>query len=111
MLARAFSSWGRLVGWGRESVPEDRRVWVRHPCAVETTLRPAGDPGTERVDARVMDISQGGIQLTVNRPFESGDLLSVELPGPEQSPACTVLTYVVRVDEIGPTAWSLGCTF
>src|SRR5215469_16039595 len=98
MLARALASWNRLVRrqWGDRSPDEDRRVWVRFPSGLETTLQPARGPDGPRLGARVRDVSRGGILLVVDRPFEAGELLSVELPAAEGQPPSTVLACVVR---------------
>jgi hypothetical protein len=86
----------------------ERRVWVRQACDLETSLQPAAGAGG-RCLARVRDVSLGGLQLTVNRRFEAGSLLCVDLPGDRS--ATSVLAYVVRVQAAGPSEWSLGCTF
>jgi hypothetical protein len=113
MLARALASWARMVRWGRGGCPpeEDRRVWVRFPSGLETTLQPARGPDGPRLGARVQDVSCGGIQLVVDRPFEAGDLVSVELPAAEGGPSSTVLACVVRSAAADGGAWSVGCTF
>ena len=80
MLARALASWNRLVRWRRVKHvgEEDRRVWVRFPSGLDTALRPGGGPDGPRLGARVQDVSRGGIQLLVDRPFEPGELVSVD---------------------------------
>ncbi len=113
MLARALASWNRLVGWGQggQAPAEDRRVWVRFPSGLETTLQAARGPDGPRLGAQVRDVSRGGIHLVVDRPFEPGELLSVELPAAEGQVPSTVLACVVRVAEADDGAWSVGCTF
>src|SRR4051812_16340027 len=98
MLLRALSSWGGRAGRRQEAkaVAEgERRIWVRHPCAVEATCRTANDPGPAALAARVGNVSRGGINLTVGQEFVVGELLSVELPNGGDEPTCTVLAYVV----------------
>jgi hypothetical protein len=112
MLARALASWNRLVRWRVRHAPEeDRRVWVRFPSGLQTALRPAGGPDGPRLGARVQDVSRGGIRLVVDRPFEAGELLSVELPEAEGRPPSTVLACVVRAAAAEGGAWLVGCTF
>ena len=113
MLARALASWNRLVRWGRgeHSPGEDRRVWVRFPSGLETTLQPARGLDGPRLGARVQDVSRGGIRLVVDRPFEAGELLSVELPAAEGHAPSTVLACVVRAAAGDGGSWSVGCTF
>ncbi len=113
MLARALASWNRLVYGDRGGRPpeEERRVWVRFPSGLETTLQPANGPDGPRLGARVRDVSRGGIHLVLDRPFEAGEMLSVELPAAEGQPPSTVLACVVRASEAEGGAWSVGCTF
>jgi hypothetical protein len=113
MLARALASWSRLVSWRRvkHAGEEDRRVWVRFPSGLETALRPAGGPDGPRLGTRVQDVSRGGIQLLVDRPFEAGELLSVELPEAGGQAPSTVLACVVWATPVEGGPWSVGCTF
>jgi hypothetical protein len=114
MLQRALRSWGRFVGWPSKPAPavlEERRVWLRYPCNLQTTVQPANVPETVRLSGRVLDISRGGIKLRVNQPFEPGALLSVDLPGENGTSSSTVLAYVVRVAAQPGSEWSVGCTF
>lgn len=113
MFQRVLRTWGRLVG--RQPAPaavaEDRRVWVRYPCDLETTLRPANEPQPQRLSARVLDISRGGVHLLVNEHLEPGDLLNVDLPGASEQYPSSALAYVVRVSARPGGEWSVGCTF
>jgi hypothetical protein len=113
MLARALASWNRLVRWRRVKHvgEEDRRVWVRFPSGLDTALRPGGGPDGPRLGARVQDVSRGGIQLLVDRPFEPGELVSVELPAAEGRAPATVLACVVRAAAAEGGPWAVGCTF
>ncbi len=117
--AEPVSLWRRIVDWrtrGRraESLqdPEvERRVWVRFPVSLETTCQQAKAENQERLSAKVRNISRGGINLEVDRPFEAGTLLSVELPGPGEKSSYKALAYVIHATPQNEDAWSLGCTF
>jgi hypothetical protein len=119
MFARAVTIYRRLLGGkpqcdsadAGQAVEEDRRVWVRHPANLETTCQPAADPDGNRFPARVRNISLGGISLLVNRRFDTGELLSVELPGPAEGSTYTVLACVVHASQQAENDWVLGCTF
>ncbi len=113
MFQRVLRSWNRLVGRPASpaAVAEDRRVWVRYPCQLETTFRPAHEPAPDRLAARVQDISLGGINLVVDRRLDPGSLLSVDLPGADGRHPSTTLAYVVRVGPLEDGSWSAGCTF
>jgi c-di-GMP-binding flagellar brake protein YcgR len=95
---------------------EERRIWVRFPCDVETRCEPANGPAAvaaeeERLSARIRDVSLGGIALVANRSYQPGTLLSVELPVAEGEPATTVLACVVHVQSQEAGEWLLGCSF
>jgi hypothetical protein len=109
MFSRAFSSVGRLLGLGQPRDPdEERRVWGRLECDIETSIEPAsGGAESFPLPARVRNISRGGINLTVGCPFEPGSLVSVRLP---VEGGTEVLACVVRCEQDG-RVWGLGCTF
>src|SRR5690242_3805741 len=119
MFERTVSFWKRLLGRqapaegasGVQQAEEERRVWVRYPADLETTVQAAGSPDAVRLSARVRNVSLGGVSLAVDRPFEPGDLLSVELPGATEQTRCNVLACVVHVGEMPEGGWVLGCTF
>jgi len=59
------------------------RIYERKPCDLPTTCRPATahDLNETRWAATVVDISLGGVRITLQRRFEKGTGLAVELPG------------------------------
>ena len=118
MFERTFSFWRRLVSRGPRPAPPpvpvpdtDRRVWGRFPADVEVLYHPAGVAGETPSYAKVKDISKGGINLLVNRKFETGDLLSIDLPRSGDPATHTVLGCIVRVIPEGGDAWAVGCVF
>ena len=57
----------------------------------------------------MQDISRGGLNLQVNRAFEPGSILSVDVPlGPDLAPR-SLLVKVVHAQNQGSGKWSLGC--
>jgi c-di-GMP-binding flagellar brake protein YcgR len=114
MFARTKTLWQRLVcnsTDGGVAVAEERRVWVRHPAELNTTCQAADGTGSEPLSAVVRNISQGGISLLLGQPFEPGEMLSIELPGPGEGTNYTVLACVVHVSAQGDDEWIVGCTF
>jgi hypothetical protein len=116
MFQSTLSSLGQVIGWRRARaerppVQEERRIWVRYPCDVEATCQPVDAPDSQRLSARVRNVSQGGINLQLPSRVETGSLLSVELPRGDGLGASTVLAYVVRVAPEDEGEWSVGCTF
>jgi c-di-GMP-binding flagellar brake protein YcgR len=106
--------WRRLTGKSLQTptaTAEERRVWIRYPADLQTTYKPAGAPASSRLSARVRNISLGGVNLIGNRPFQPGELLSVELPAHDGDLSSNVLACVVHCAEEGTDEWSLGCTF
>lgn len=113
MLARALASCGRLLGLGKreEERSEDRRLWDRVACDLETTCQLAGPVSCDPFVARVGNISRGGINLLVARDIQPGDLVRVTLPAPEEQGFAEVLACVVRSEEAEGGTRELGCTF
>jgi len=93
------------------SLGVDRRVWVRYTCDLESTCHSGQGRDELSWSARVRDISRGGVNLQLNRSFEPGAVLSLDMPlGPDNIPR-TLQVRVVHVQAQGPGRWSLGCTF
>jgi hypothetical protein len=113
MFNRVLATWKNLVSWGRQQPGStgERRVWIRYPCQLDTTSQAAQDPEAPPLFVRVRNISRGGISLAVEREFEPGELLSIELPTSPGTPASTVLACVVRSQAQADGTWILGCTF
>lgn len=90
----------------------DCRVSERHACAIETSCQPPTVWGDKDLkwNARIEDISEGGLSLVLRRRFEPGTGLAIELPATASSPASTVLVRVVHVRQHAG-AWMLGCAF
>ena len=89
----------------------DRRIYIRYPCDLAISCRKADEPEPELITGWVRNISRGGISLEVNRPFEVGDLLSVDLAGPGSGGSVRVLAYVVHANPCPDDTWNLGCIF
>ena len=91
--------------------PEDRRVFVRRLCKLDATCQPVSqDRSEERWPARIRDLSQGGVGLFLNRRFEIGTLLIMELPTADGDSPHLFLVRVVRLVTLAPDKWFLGCT-
>src|SRR5947207_10453114 len=88
----------------------DQRLAERHVCVVQTTCQPPSAWCKDPWPATIRDISTGGVKLSLNRRFERGSGLAMELPT-EDGGTTTVLARVahVRADPAG--GWLLGCTF
>jgi c-di-GMP-binding flagellar brake protein YcgR len=88
----------------------ERRVWVRFPARTNAQVRPAAPEGTLLIDARVLDVSLGGVKLVVDRRLAPGSLVSLDLPG-DDAVDVSILACVVRAEEQPNEMWVLGCNF
>lgn len=115
MFERTFSFWHRLVGKPAPAPagdPVERRLWVRYPADLRANVQVTeGAAPVHRVSAQVRDISLGGANLLVNRSFEAGQLLSLELPRAGTEDKHIVLACIVRAAPVGKGQWALGCVF
>ena len=118
MFERAASLWNRLTqkpAWESPSAgqvaEEDRRLRSRHSVCLETKVTPADGPADSSLSARILDVSSGGVKLAVSRPFEQGNLLTVELPPSTGAPSVSILACVVHSQPEGDAEWVLGCRF
>lgn len=87
----------------------ERRAWVRYSCDVATYCLPSVGGDEVRWESWIRDISRGGMQLVVDRRFESGTILRIEVVGNEDLPSLLVRVIHVRSQPGG--RWSLGCRF
>src|SRR5258708_32694259 len=114
MLQRLLSFCRRFFGGSSspsaDSAGDERRVWVRYPSSTETVVQPILNGTDTRLSARVQNVSRGGVRLRVNRQFDAGDMIAIELPGGSVARVATVLACVVHVLPAGPGQWALGCT-
>ena len=123
MFERTFSFWRRWISrdqpagepCGAEgsetAVAEDRRLWVRYETDLQAHVQPNQNSPEERTLVQVRDISLGGTHLVSDRPFQPGQILSLELPIGETGDRQTVLACVVRLSPEAEGFWSLGCVF
>jgi PilZ domain len=89
----------------------DRRTSPRFACALETFCRLLG-PRPEQVKARVLDVSSGGVALWLNRWYDAGTSLAIDLPtekgNPDRRPAVVKIQYAVPQ---GDGWWMAGASF
>jgi PilZ domain-containing protein len=96
----------------------DRRVHARYPCRLNGLCKPVGRHQTGKPwRGWIEDVSKEGIRLTLNRRFEPGSLIAVEVDVSKEELAQVFhsaisrffLVKVVRVLRRKDTKWSLGC--
>src|SRR5947209_18912565 len=89
----------------------DRRVWVRYSCNLESTCHSGQGRDEVSWSARVRDISRGGVNLQLNRSFEPGAVLSLDLPLGQDNIPRTLQVKVIHAQAQGAGRSSLGCAF
>src|SRR5262245_9241018 len=106
MFERSFSFWRRLVGKSKSdkavATHHERRLWTRYPTDLRVTVRDASTADATPLEVQVRDISMGGANLITDRPFETGQILTLELPRRDDAAANDVLACVVRVSSEKP---------
>lgn len=92
-------------------VGSERRQAARYPCWLNSACRPLGGPILERAEAIASNLSTGGVRLLLQRPFEEGILLAVELRNVWSGLERLVLVRVKHTAEESRGRWVVGCTF
>jgi hypothetical protein len=89
------------------------RVYERQSCELPVACQPAAAFGKDETSwsGTVRDVSQGGLRLTLERRFEPGSGLAVEVPEDANGDGQTILVKVVHVKRQLDGWWSLGCKF
>jgi PilZ domain len=91
----------------------DCRVWERFPCDLPTSCQPVAARQDRDIvwTGTLRDISVGGVGVVLQRRFEPGMGLAIELPGQDPNQAETLLARVVYVRRLPEGGWLLGCSF
>jgi hypothetical protein len=90
---------------------EERRAWVRYPCDWESACKPIAGPSKDRWPGKIRNLSRGGIGLSLNRRFEVGAVLAIEVEGKADEILGTVLARVAHVVQQDDGSWFHGCAF
>lgn len=85
----------------------ERRARVRFACARKSSCRPTTQEGQWPAQAR--NISAAGLNLFLNRRFERGSLLVIELSGITEDSSCMLLASVIWVAPRPEGGWIVGC--
>jgi hypothetical protein len=97
----------------------ERRTHSRHACRLNSLCRPAGRHQTGHPwKGYIEDVSIEGLKLNLNRRFEPGTLLAVEVNVTKEELVHVYhsaisrffLAKVVRVSRRRDRKWTLGCT-
>jgi c-di-GMP-binding flagellar brake protein YcgR len=98
-----------------KNVCTGRRAWIRMPKEQQVSCQATAALGTEESETEwtgtVRDISAGGIAVVLNRRFEPGTLLIVDLPGHSKSASRPRPVRVVHATPEREGQWLIGCAF
>jgi hypothetical protein len=94
----------------KELVAERRRM-PRFPCWLDSSCWPLGRPAIERCQSIVQNVSSGGVNLVLRRPFDEGTILVMEVKGAGTAKRRCVVGRVLHVVELEQGVWQLGCVF
>lgn len=119
MFASTVTFWSWLTGQpiALESTDpagesnEERRVWLRYSASLNIRCEEVNGEADATVEARIEDISRGGIKVISRQRFDAGTVLSVELPAAKGQVPLAVLACVVRARPHGEREWAMGCRF
>ena len=105
-------------GAAPDSAPADRqgcecRVYERHASGLASRCQPASAFGKEDLkwSGTIDNISIGGLGLKLERRFEKGTGLAIELPDRVNNASYVVLAKVVHVAKQTDDTYLLGCKF
>ena len=95
---------------------QERRASIRYACDPESfssdnSCRPIATSQKDSWSASVRNLSTGGVGLLVNRRFELGTLLTVDLEDAERTSHSSLLVRVVHIAPEANNCWLLGCAF
>jgi hypothetical protein len=99
-----------------EDVPVTLRAGARsepfrRSCHREVSCRAVGDKITSRGQGVLRNVSLQGVCLHLNRRFDVGRLLAIELLGAAGRGERRLLAYLIRVAPTAGGQWELGCLF
>jgi hypothetical protein len=94
-----------------DSNPVERRAWVRYPCDWESACQPLAGTRGVQWQGKLLNLSRGGVAITLERRFEVGTILSVGVQGQAEEVLGTVVARVVHVLTQADGNWLHGCTF
>jgi serine/threonine protein kinase len=92
------------------SSPPERRIARRYPSALTAICQPIRDSNQQWM-GRILNVSRTGIRLQVDRRFEPGTVLDIEVVDAESGDTSTFIARVRWVKETKTHQWNLGCAF
>lgn len=93
-----------------EASVRDRRKHERHACEISMACHPLTSR-TQSWSGKIVDVSRGGVKLIVERRFERGAVLTIEVKGQSDEAPSSLLARVLHVGTHVSGRWVLGCQF
>jgi hypothetical protein len=91
----------------------ERRIWARYPASIEGICQPvAAETATEPEmgwPGEIVDISSGGIALSLGRRFQPGTPLVIELPSANDEPSRFLQVRIIHAKPDPNGQWIHGC--
>jgi|SRR5262245_13578104 hypothetical protein len=87
----------------------ERRAAPRHPSSLKVICYPAGAGLTERRQVRLRNVSRNGLALTVDRRWEPGTALVLELPVSEGEGVSVARARVIHATPQAGGTFLVGC--
>ena len=88
---------------------KERRAWVRRSCNLETSGRATAAMREVHWFGTLLELSPGGLRLLLNRRFETGSVLEIEVNSEHGLHTPTLIARVVHVTAEDDGLWALGC--
>jgi serine/threonine protein kinase len=102
---------GKGSGKHRRTAGGERRAEVRFASNAETSCKAVLGERRLRWTAVVLDVSRSGLRMELNRRFERGTWLQVDLPPARDGVSRQVLVRVAHVRSRPPRKWVIGAAF
>ena len=88
----------------------ERRAFERYPCRRSPFVRVIARPNFQAHRAFLQDVSLEGIGLILDRPFDIGTLLAVQLRSTHTGVSGILTAKVIHATQQGDGSWLVGCT-
>ena len=94
----------------QQPTTKNRRAAARYPSTLGASCQRV-QGSTARWQAEIQDISLTGLRMTLDRRFEVGTVLTLEILDEQGNGVTKSLVRVQWVREASPNRWSIGCAF
>jgi hypothetical protein len=85
------------------------REFVRHACTHKSVVRVLARPSFVCLQARLIDVSTGGLALTYQRRLKPGTELAIQLENEKAELSRNLLARVMHAIPLGRGKWRMGC--